>query len=377
MALGRPGARLSERRPREPLPDALRALALIGVLVVNGLSYQDGPYGRLLGQARPADSAWTQGLMTMVAAFVQGKAYPVLALLFGMGMAYAARGLSAVAAIRGAQRRAGRLLIIGVLHGTLLYYGDILTSYALCALWITPQVREPWTLLRPRLRRALGWALAAVAASAALALMPMIDDGPRINHATIGTVSGYAAFVSLNANTYAIAQFYGLMLTLPLVRLTMLAGIAAVRLRCLTHRRWRHQLDRLLRRWGWPVVIANLAFAVAYVGLPSSVLALALQSSSPLWATPLAMLYVAVAARAWRDGARGWAMRLAILGQHTLSVYVGASLLMVVLFSGAGLGWQLSTAGWLLLALGVWSLAWAASALWRGRWPLEAWMVRR
>jgi uncharacterized protein len=364
------------RRPREPLPDALRALALIGVLVVNGLGYRDVPFGRLLGEARPADGIWAVSLIAVVAAFVQGKAYPVLAFLFGMGMAYAARGQSAQAARQGAHRRARRLLLIGLLHGTLLYYGDILTSYALCAFWVAPHTREPWRQLRPRLRRGVVWAVVAIVASALLAFAPLGGEAPST---TIGTVRSYTAYVNLNASTFVVAQVLGLVLALPTVRLFMLAGVAAARLRLLTHRRWRNKTSALLRRWLWPAVAANVAYGMAYVSMPRTLpaLSLALEAASPLWAAPLALLYVAAASRLWQTGRRAWTATLAPLGQHTLSIYVTASLLMLLLLSGAGMAWQPMTAGWLAFALALWVLAWAASTVLRGRWPLEAWMARR
>jgi uncharacterized protein len=376
MALGERGEGLTGRRPREPLPDALRALALIGVLVVNGLGYQDVPYGRVLGEVRPADSFWAQGLLALVAAFVQGKAYPVLAFLFGMGMAYAARGQSARAALQNAERRARRLMLLGVLHGILLYYGDILTIYALCALWVARQMRQPWRQMRRRLERAVLAALLAVAASIGLALLSLGGPAPQ---GTIGTVAGYRAFLGLNAGTYLVAQVFGLLLTLPVVRLAMLAGVAATRLRLLTHRRWRGRAARLLQRWLLPVAAANAAYALAYISATPSPPAWqrAVEAGSALWAMPLALLYVAAASRAWHAGRRRWMVLLAPLGQHTLSIYVGASLLMLWLFSGAGLALQPTTAGWLLYALALWALAWVASAVLRGRWPLEAWIARR
>jgi uncharacterized protein len=364
------------RRPREPLPDALRALALIGVLIVNGLGYRDVPFGRLLGEARPADSVWAFSLVGLVAAFVQGKAYPVLAFLFGMGMAYAARGQSVQAAHQGAHRRARRLLLIGLLHGTLLYYGDILTSYALCAFWVARHTREPWRLLRPRLQRAVFWAAIAAVASASLAFAPLGGEAPS---ATIGTVRSYAAYLNLNASTFVVAQLLGLVLALPVVRLSMLVGVAAARLRLLTHRRWRNKAGALLRRWLLPALAANLAYGAAYISVPrtSPALSLALEAASPLWAVPLALLYVAAASRAWQAGVRAWTAALAPLGQHTLSVYVAASLLMLCFFSGVGMAWQPTTAGLLALALSLWALAWVVSIVLRGRWPLEAWMARR
>lgn len=368
---------LSGRRPREPLPDALRALALIGVLVVNGMGYREVPGGRLLGAVSPADSLAAQGVVAAVAALVQGKAYPLLAFLFGMGIAYAARNLSFDAARAAALRRARRLLVLGVLHGALLYFGDILTLYAVCAMLVVRQVREPWRALRPRLARALWWALAGVGLSVIVVWLPVAAD-PSTLGMTLGNVPGLRAFLALNAPLYATGQVLAVVLALPLVRLCMLLGVAAVRLRWLTHRRWRDALGRTLRRWGWLVLAANAAYGVAYVAGPwASVRNPVLESASPLWAAPLAAVYVALAAHAWQRGRRAWVLPLARLGQHTLSVYVGASVLMLVLFSGAGLGWQPGSVGWVACALGLWALAWAGSALVPGRWPLEAWMARR
>ena len=43
---------------RQPLPDALRALALVAVLVVNTVGYAIAPVGPHLGLRLPPDSAW-------------------------------------------------------------------------------------------------------------------------------------------------------------------------------------------------------------------------------------------------------------------------------------------------------------------------------
>jgi uncharacterized protein len=376
MAGGAGAQHLTLRARREPLPDALRALALIGVLVVNVMGYQDVPFGRLLGQPRPADSALAQGLIAFVAAFVQGKAYPVLAFLFGVGMAYAIRGRERARAIHGARLRARRLLVLGVLHGLLLYFGDILTLYAVCAFWLAWQMHDPWRVLRARMRAALMWAMLAVAASTSLAFATAASAGPAD---TLGTVTGLADFMGLNAVTYVMAQVFGLLLTLPLVRLSMLAGVVAGRLRLMTHPRWRRLARSIAWRAGAPILALNVAYGWAYVSVPPerAALARALESASALWTTPLALVYVALAVHVWHRQARRWTALLAPLGQHTLSLYVGASLLMVVCFSGAGFGWRPTTVQGVVAALTLWGLAAVASTVVRGRWPLEAWMARR
>lgn len=50
---------------------------------------------------------------------------------------------------------------------------------------------------------------------------------------------------------------------------------------------------------------------------------------------------------------------------------------MLYVFSGAGLAWRPSTLGLAAGALGLCLLAATASLMLLGRWPLEAWMVRR
>jgi uncharacterized protein len=166
---------------------------------------------------------------------------------------------------------------------------------------------------------------------------------------------------------------------LPVVRLGMLTGIAAARLRLLTHARWRSRSRAMLRRWLAPLLIANVAYGVAYAALPATRAGTVwlLEAIGTLWSAPLAVGYAALASLAWHGGRRAWARWLAPLGQHTLTVYVGASLLMLCLFSGAGLGWRPATLVSVAGALALWLLAAVASRRWRGRWPLEAWVARR
>ena len=75
---------------RDPLLDALRALAMVGVLVVNAISYTVGPWGAPLGEADPA-SMLSLGLQSLTALLLHGKAYPLLAFLFGAGLVLASR----------------------------------------------------------------------------------------------------------------------------------------------------------------------------------------------------------------------------------------------------------------------------------------------
>lgn len=68
----------------------------------------------------------------LISTFVDGRAYPMFGLLFGYGVAQIVRR-QADASPRAVRkllwRRSGVLVLVGFLHGLLLYVGDILTAY--------------------------------------------------------------------------------------------------------------------------------------------------------------------------------------------------------------------------------------------------------
>lgn len=75
---------------------------------------------------------------------VDGRSYPLFAALFGYGMVQIARRQEAewVGVRKLLRRRALWILVLGVLHTVLLYYGDILASYGLLALVLVSSVRH-------------------------------------------------------------------------------------------------------------------------------------------------------------------------------------------------------------------------------------------
>lgn len=110
--------------------DALRGIALFGVVVMNVTSFVIvARIPEIFASETPA------GFMTSYAGLVVlgGKARSIFALLFGVGFAI----LLSRAAERGTgfgafyRRRLGLLLVIGVLNMMFLFWGDILILYAL------------------------------------------------------------------------------------------------------------------------------------------------------------------------------------------------------------------------------------------------------
>lgn len=112
---------------RVPEIDALRGLALFGILMVNVWFFADpgGPAGGPAG-GQISD----QAVRFLVATFFEGKFYLLFSLLFGYGFVVL-RDSTTPHTVRVIGRRLAALGVLGVLHGLILFYGDILVTYAL------------------------------------------------------------------------------------------------------------------------------------------------------------------------------------------------------------------------------------------------------
>ena len=372
------------RAARQPLPDAMRALALFAVLAVNAGGYLVAPWGALLGERSPPDSGLASAVQGVTAALLQGKGYPMLAFLFGMGLVLATRGRGAIPSAQRGVRRQKRLLKLGLLHGVFIYFGDILTMYALVGWRLLARLHEPWRSLRSRLWRACWWALGVsavtVAATAFFAakagLASLTGSSPE---PTLAQAQGWLDFWQINAGAYLALQIPALLLFWPVLRLCMLGGVAAARLRLLTHRRWRPALGRWTMRLALPLLLLNVGYGMAYVHTEAGSQRLfLLEAAGSVVGPPLAWVYVMVLALAARGGQAAWCRWLAPLGQRTLTLYVGHGLLCVALFTGVGIGLQPGTAGMATFSVVLWCPAVVvARASGSRRWPLEAWMARR
>jgi len=114
--------------------DALRGAGILGILAVHiqlfamPVAARANPtvFGDLGG---PAGAVW---LVTY--ALADGKFIAIFAMLFGAGIVMqAARRDAAGLSVRAPHyRRTAALLLIGLLHAYLLWYGDMLVTFALC-----------------------------------------------------------------------------------------------------------------------------------------------------------------------------------------------------------------------------------------------------
>jgi uncharacterized membrane protein YeiB len=338
-------------------PDVARGAMLLLIALANAHVWIfDRPVGM---RGYPSDLT---GVDRVVAAtqlvLVDGRAYPLFALLFGYGITQlasrrAAAGESPAAVVRIVRRRGWWMLLIGLLHGVLLWAGDIVGAYGLLAVLLAG------TLVRGAAGTLIGVAVAGTVFAAMIfgaaalpppegsALLPSIADPDPLSAMVLRTVEwlGVGLFASVLGVFGAVAL-----------------GAWAARSRLLDDP-VRH--ERLLRRLavaGLTTAVAGglpLALAVAGVwtpSLPALLMCGVLHAGSGYaGGVGYAALFGLLAVRAMaRPGPVVRALR--DCGRRSLSCYLAQSVAFAALFPA----WTLGLAGgaplWLvsLAGLGVW-----------------------
>lgn len=117
--------------------DALRGYALLGILLMN-VELFNRAYASMAVGLDPGSTGIDHTADLLIYLFVRTKFWILFSLLFGMGFALmldraqtTGRGF-----IRTYLRRTLWLLLFGVIHGILIWEGDILTGYAITALFL-------------------------------------------------------------------------------------------------------------------------------------------------------------------------------------------------------------------------------------------------
>ncbi|MES2015519.1 MAG: DUF418 domain-containing protein [Pseudomonadota bacterium] len=321
--------------------DALRGFAVFGILVVNVWAFANGlaMYHTSLADGLSLADQWS---VLLVAGLAEQKFYPIFAFLFGAGFALQTGSRRECGAARDAYlRRLRWLLAVGLVHGTLIWFGDILTAYAVTGFWLAPKAGRPLRELRTSL-----YLLVAVNVLVLLVLLMLGLDVFDLDfvigqayeaqraHAIYSTGS-WSDVASLRLHDFGV-NVVSYLIFLPRLALLFVLGVFAVRLGWLT-RPARH-------RAGWrKVLVAGLA-----VGVPLN----ACWSLAALWDTafpflpmqvgPLADLggpclgaaYVA-AFMLTRERLIAW---LAPVGKMALTNYLTQSLVLSFLLQGFGLG---------------------------------------
>lgn len=128
--------------------DIIRGFSLLGIILVNIFGFfTPQPYIQLATWFTEAtDIIWHQ----LLDIYVQSSFYPLFAMLFGYGIAlqYLKAKERNTKFYSFVSRRIVLLFIFGMLHAYLIWWGDILATYAFCAIFLLLAIRlNGWILI--------------------------------------------------------------------------------------------------------------------------------------------------------------------------------------------------------------------------------------
>lgn len=331
--------------------DALRGLAVFGIMLVNvwGFAYGFSLYNLALDETLTAADKLS---VFVVAAFAEQKFYPIFAFLFGAGFAlqtggHRAPGRAADAIAATYRRRLTWLLACGIVHGALLWFGDILTAYALVGFWLASTVGWRLASMMNALRVLLAVNAVLIVGLGLLAILVAQGDVDELIRLSQESLAEHAAFAYgtwtdaalMRLKNYSI-NIASLIVFGPFLALLFVLGVLAVRLGWLT-RPERHRL-------GWErVLLAGLALglpfnlwwgwtAVAMVEHPfrppagADVGSVMLELGGPALAAATVAVFMLA-----REGFASW---LVPVGRMALTCYLSQSVLLMFLLQGFGLG---------------------------------------
>lgn len=382
--------------------DVLRGFALLGILLVNVLFFCAPAQETIMKPWRETTDPWLLGLVFWL---VQGKFYCLFSFLFGAGFSVQTARLEARGARTGSiyTRRQLVLLGIGLLHGVLLWMGDILAAYALAGLLLLAfRKRQPRTLLiwaavllaLATLVWALFWVAILVAQTVPAAAQEMhraaevqaAEMARRSAEALRAYAQGPYALL-FQVRLKELATNYGMTLAiLPQILAMFLLGAWAGRTGILGDPAGHRRLLRRVAAWGFLVALPLSAgcawvFGKGFPGPanPGAMLAFALLTC----ATPgLSLAYAAgLVLLLQKAGAGAFLRRLASPGRMALSNYLGQSVVMTTLFYfyGFGLYGRVPLPAAYGLALVLFALQVLASRAWLSRFSMgpAEWLWRR
>jgi len=362
--------------------DVLRGFAVLGILVMNVQSYgmigaaylNPTAYGDLTGLNR-----WAAMFSHT---FANLKFMAIFSMLFGAGVVLMtgraeARGTSAVGVH---YRRTLWLIVIGLMHAYLLWYGDILVAYGICALLLFP-----FRNMSPRKLLAIGLVSVCVPSLLWIAfgmssphwsgqdyqeiVTAWQPDANAVNAELEAYRGGWLSQMSHRAPAALEFQtflflIWGAWRTLGL----MFAGMALFK--------WQVFAAERSNRFYFVLLVIGLG-----VGLPVTVYGLAQNNAADwtldysmffgsqytYWASiPMAIGYVGAVMLVCKSACAGVTHCLAAVGRMALTNYLMQTVVCTFIFYGHGLALfgKIDRAGQMLIVLGVWLVQLIVSPVW-------------
>ena len=368
---------------RDIAPDVLRGFALLGILVVNiqfmGLNSSEGARGE-----------WTLGLANGSATFIiasifAGKFYLLFSFLFGYSSNYIIRGERSNRSRW--IKRCFVLIVLGALHFTFLWHGDIIFVYGLFGLLLMPfffrkdKTLKIWTgvifIVTSTILLLVG-ALIYVAERFFPEESFQVPMESKLDSALSNGSFLDAIPARLDLWVYGVAT--GILLQGGLAFAAFLLGLRMARTQFLSSPIDKKKNSDLMKKgffFGAPIQIIAAIILVnnEQSAEPSEAIYVLAVFSSFVAAPLLSMFYVGLIRKLVEEKSNlvSW---LKPAGRMSLTVYISQSLITSMIFGpwGFGLFQDLQTWQVILLALGIWALLVYLSTIWLKRFsqgPLE------
>lgn len=376
---------------RQSSLDALRGFALLGILVVNIIAFASPYYGS--GVPDPlAQGRVDQAVMYGISLLFEWKFYLLFSFLFGYSFTLQMQSAErdGKAFVPRMLRRLAGLWVIGLLHGVLLFHGDILTTYAVtgAVLLALRQRADRWLT-----RLAVSLIVGTAVVWASIGILSVLDiDAMRDSQALARVTSALIAFRSTPAGVIAqhVQELKGMWIVTALMQAP--TALAMFLMGCIAGRRGlfaasaqADDTSTLFKQWliagacvGLPAAAAYAYGTTTLAGTPWDLLGLSL---SLLTAPLLTAAYIGGMMLLFRSRWGTWWLRvLAPAGRMALSNYLLQSLVCSVIFLAYGfrLMGQVGPLGTLLIAIAIFTVQMFISRWWLHRFaygPVE-WLLR-
>ncbi|QQC94315.1 DUF418 domain-containing protein [Mammaliicoccus sciuri] len=317
--------------------DALRGFSLLGILLMNILTFAY-PYQIInpFEFFQHQDGAWFK----ISSLFIIASFYPIFAFLFGYGLSIMYqnsldKGLNYYPMIT---RRLLFLLLLGIIHGVFIFYGDILSTYALLGLIaiIFVRLKPQYTLVALSI---------GIGIFVLLYLLPMIllkdvtqiesfvglQELERVNN--IISSADYVSIIGFNLKYFGMnianAILVGPFSILPI----MLFGIYAHQINWFNKIKQHKNLYMVI---GVVVLILGLAIKMIQIVLEGSVTSQLMSQmiGGPIVALSYIMFFVILCED---QTARKILTPLQSIGKLSLTTYISQSIICIIIFYGVGL----------------------------------------
>ena len=375
---------MNQGREREIAPDAIRGIALLGILIVNI------PFMALISE-EGLRGDWVDGEVNgifalLIQALFTGKFYLLFAFLFGYSANFILKGERAnrVKWVR----RSIALILLGIIHFTFFWHGDILFAYGLFSLLLIPFLFRSDRALTIWGRVIYGFFATILMLAAAFLLLgnqvvpeEFVEEEIRTSELDrVLLEGGFTDAISPRIELWIFGLIFGILLQGGFIYVAFLVGLRAGRTRFLSRTAEEVGAAKMMKvgiGLGLPLQLIAAWILVRNEQSPSTSIAIYVASLALTFVTAPLLSYGYVGFFLWAiERVPKIVSWLTPAGRMSLTVYLSQSVITTFIFGpwGFGLFQELQIPWVVLVAFLIWFSLIVLARLWLSRFdqgPME------